>query len=140
MTGTPKEIDLASYRLKVTGRVDRPLSLSFDDLRCMQKVTATCTLICPGFFEDHGTWAGVPITDVLKLAGLHADAVFIRLKGADDYSAEISLSALQSGDNFLAYEWEGELLPILHGFPVRAVFSEQEGNRWVKWLLEIEVQ
>jgi DMSO/TMAO reductase YedYZ molybdopterin-dependent catalytic subunit len=41
--------------------------------------------------------------------------------------------------NFLAYEWEGEPVPVLHGFPVRAVFPALNGNKWVKWLIEIEV-
>jgi DMSO/TMAO reductase YedYZ molybdopterin-dependent catalytic subunit len=44
-----------------------------------------------------------------------------------------------SSDSFLAYEWEGEPLPIIHGFPVRAVFPALSGNTWVKWLVEIQV-
>ena len=38
---------------------------------------------------------------------------------------------------FLAYEWAGEPLPVVHGFPVRAVFPESGGSFWVKWLVEI---
>src|SRR5512136_732751 len=74
MTGTPQEIDLASYRLKVSGKVDRPISLTYDDLRCMPRIQTRDVLICPGFFEDEATWAGVSLEYVLELAGLQVGA------------------------------------------------------------------
>jgi sulfite oxidase len=43
-------------------------------------------------------------------------------------------------ENFLAYELEGKPLPVLHGFPLRAIFPTKDGNSWVKWLVEINVQ
>ena len=46
---------------------------------------------------------------------------------------------LSPRSDFLAYEWEGEPVPILHGFPVRAVFPSLNGNKWVKWLIGIDV-
>jgi DMSO/TMAO reductase YedYZ molybdopterin-dependent catalytic subunit len=139
MTGTPQEIELASYRLKVTGKVDRPLNLTYDELRCMPRIEAEPVLICPGYFEDVATWAGAPLNDVLELAGIQAGATSISLLGADGYSAFVPLDKARSGDNFLAYEWEGKPVPILHGFPVRAVFPALQGNKWVKWLVEIQV-
>lgn len=139
MTGRPPDIDLDSYRLVVTGTVDYPLELTYDDLRCMRKVELHCTLICPGFFEDEATWAGVPLVDVLERAGMQSSAAGLRLSSADGYSTLVTLPAATSEDNFLAYEWEGEPLPILHGFPVRAVFPELGGSSWVKWLIRIEV-
>jgi DMSO/TMAO reductase YedYZ molybdopterin-dependent catalytic subunit len=139
MTGTAQAIDLDSYRLVVTGTVDHPLELTYDDLRCMRKVELHCTLICPGFFEDEATWAGVPLVDVLERAGMQPGAAGLRLSGADGYSTLVTLPAATSEDNFLAYEWEGEPLPILHGFPVRAVFPALGGSSWVKWLIKIEV-
>jgi DMSO/TMAO reductase YedYZ molybdopterin-dependent catalytic subunit len=43
----------------------------------------------------------------------------------------VIVDELTAGDDFLTYEWEGELVPILHGFPVRAVFPAPNGNKWV---------
>ena len=140
MTGTPQEIDLASYRLKVSGKVDRPLSLTYDDLRCMPRIQTSDVLICPGFFEDEATWAGASLEYVLELAGLQVGAASISLVGADGYSAFLTLQQARSGNNYLAYEWEGKPIPILHGFPVRAVFPSLQGNTWVKWLVEIMVE
>jgi DMSO/TMAO reductase YedYZ molybdopterin-dependent catalytic subunit len=140
MTGTPTEIDLETYRLEITGKVDQPLSLSYDALRCLTKVETHSVLVCPGFFQDEATWAGAPLTEILALAQVHEDASGLRLIGADGYSSFVRLEEIPGDNNILAYEWEGEPLPILHGFPVRAVFPDLNGNRWVKWLIEIRVE
>ena len=139
VTGKAPEIDWQSYRLLVTGKVDHPLSLTYDELRCMRKVEAMAVLICPGFFEDEATWAGTPIADVLALAGVQEGATGLRLVSADGYSPKVPIDTVLSNGGFLAYEWEGEPLPILHGFPVRAVLPEVTGGQWVKWLVEVEV-
>ena len=139
VTGTMQQIDQEHYRLEVTGKVNRRLSLSYDELRCMPRTEARPTLICPGFFEDVATWAGTPLKYILELAAVQTDATGIRLIGADQYSASMSLEAAGSGGSFLAYEWEGKALPRLHGFPLRAIFPGSEGNQWVKWLTKIEV-
>jgi DMSO/TMAO reductase YedYZ molybdopterin-dependent catalytic subunit len=139
VTGKAQKIDLESYRLEVTGKVKHLLTLSYDDLRCMPRIEARPTLICPGFFEDTATWAGAPLKSVLELAGVQEKASGIRLISADGYSAPVPLLEALSEKNFLAYAWEGEPLPILHGFPVRAVFPELDGDTWIKWLVKIEV-
>jgi len=139
MTGTPKNIDLATYRLAVTGKVKNELSLSLDDLRCMPKITTKSTSVCSGFFEDRATWAGVPFSHVLELAAVKPEATLINLHGADGYSSGSMIEAALLPDAYLAYEWEGQPLPVLHGFPLRAIFDSEVGGYRVKWLLGIEV-
>jgi DMSO/TMAO reductase YedYZ molybdopterin-dependent catalytic subunit len=140
MTGTATEIDPESYRLEISGKVEQPLSLSYDDLRCLPRVETRCVLVCPGFFEDEATWAGASLSDVLELVQLQPEARGLRLVGADGYTSFVWLEEARTPESILAYEWEGEPLPILHGFPVRAVLPELNGNRWVKWLIEIKVE
>jgi DMSO/TMAO reductase YedYZ molybdopterin-dependent catalytic subunit len=140
MTGTVQQLDLATYRLEVTGKVDRPPSLTLDELRCMPKVTATPVLACGDIFKDVVSWSGVPIQEVLKMAGVQAGAKTIILSGADGYTASIALEDALKPQNYLAYEWEGKPVPILHGFPLRAVFPDFGGWAWVKWLIGIEVE
>ena len=139
ITGEAVEIDAADYHLQVTGNVDQPLSLTYDDLRCMRRIQQRPALVCPGFFEDLATWAGVPLADIIELAGPQEDAGGVRLIGADGYSAIVTMDTATSDKSFLAYEWEGEPLPILHGYPVRAVFPDHGGSVWVKWLVRIDV-
>ncbi len=140
MTGSPVEINLTSYRLNVTGKVDHPLSLSYDHLRCMPKVTSEVDIICKGNFEDFSTWAGVPISQVLDRAGIQSGATAINMKAGDGYVNQASISEASSPDVFLAYEWvKGQPLPVLFGFPLRVVFPAQMGYYDVKWLLEMEI-
>jgi DMSO/TMAO reductase YedYZ molybdopterin-dependent catalytic subunit len=139
VTGDVQVIDLESYRLEVVGLVDTPLSLSYDQLRCLPKVEAGPELVCPGFFVNNASWGGVPIMDVLALAGVQEKATTLRLVSADDYFAYVTLADLEEKGGFLAYEWEREPLPVLHGFPVRAVLPDQVGGKWVKWLVRIDV-
>ncbi len=139
VTGTSPEIDLETYRLEVTGLVDTPLSLSYDDLRCMPKVEAKVTIICPSLFSDTTTFAGVPLTYVLDMAGVQEGATKMTMSAGDGYSTTIALDVALKENNFIAYEWEGEPLPILHGFPVRMVFPDLTGSRWVKWLVKLEI-
>jgi DMSO/TMAO reductase YedYZ molybdopterin-dependent catalytic subunit len=139
MTGKPQEIDLESYRLRITGKVAQPLSLSYDYLRCLPRVEISTTLTCPGFFEDQGTWAGARFEDVLALAGMQDGVFGLRLIGADGYGTSVEKSVALAKTSILAYEWEGEPLPIFHGFPVRAALPGQPGSSWAKWLVEIKV-
>jgi DMSO/TMAO reductase YedYZ molybdopterin-dependent catalytic subunit len=139
VTGSIPNIDFDSYRLEIVGKVGKPLSLSYDDLRCMRKVELRCTLTCPGFFSDEATWAGVPLDDVLELAEIESGILGVKLVSADGYSTLVSPAMLQTSEPFLAYEWEGEPVPMLHGFPVRAIFPDAQGSFWAKWLVKIEV-
>ena len=139
VTGIPQNIDLATYRLEVSGKVDHPLKLSYDDLRCMPKVEGHPLLVCQGYFEDSANWAGVSIRYVLGLAGVQKGATTLRLFGADGYANSVQLTVTDSDANFLAYELEGKTLPVLHGFPLRAVFPDLKGNTWIKWLVKLQV-
>lgn len=140
MTGIVQQIDLASYRLKVTGMVDQPLELSLDELRCMPKVTDTVLLACYGLFTDSATWSGVSFKAVLDRAGIQDGAKTLEMVSADDLHATLPLKDALAPKNFLAYEMGGKPLPILHGFPLRAVLPQTSGGKWVKWLVELVVK
>jgi DMSO/TMAO reductase YedYZ molybdopterin-dependent catalytic subunit len=140
ITGTFQQIDLATYLLKVTGKVDNPLNLTMDQIRCLPKVESAAPLICPGVFQDHARWSGTPIHYLLDLAGVQSDATVVNFIGVDGYTSNVSIAEANANENFLAYEWNGQPLPILHGFPIRAVFPAMQGYKWVKWLVEIEVK
>jgi DMSO/TMAO reductase YedYZ molybdopterin-dependent catalytic subunit len=139
MTGTPIRVDLATYSLKVTGKVDRPLSLSFDEVRRMPRLSSRPTLVCEGYFEDVATWAGASLSALLDRAGVQASARGIELVCADGYKQPLSLAQARSPDAYLAYELEGKILPVLHGFPLRAVLPSLSGFNWAKWIVEVKV-
>jgi DMSO/TMAO reductase YedYZ molybdopterin-dependent catalytic subunit len=140
MTGTPTVVDFENYRLKVSGLVATELSLTYDDLRRLPKMTASPALECKGFFVDHATWSGASLATILEMAGLQPGAERIKMTSADGYSTALALETARAPENFLAHELMGRPLPVLHGFPVRAIFPGQNGNFWVKWLTEITVE
>ncbi len=139
ITGRPQQIDLATYTLQVSGLVDHPLSLTYDELRCMPKITDNPELNCPGVFIDSAIWTGVPIKHILELAGVQPGATKLTLVSADGYQVKLPLETASKDENFLAYEVDGKLLPVQHGFPLRAVFPSMWGSYWLKWLVEIRL-
>ena len=80
------------------------------------------------------------IQSILDLSGVSDGAEDLVLISAEGYQMRVRLmNALQKG-RFLAYELNGQILPILHGFPLRAVLPNIVGNKWIKWLVEIQVK
>src|SRR5690349_8720942 len=77
--GHPK-VDPATYRLKVSGMVDKPLSLSLDDLKKMRSTDVVFGFECSGNrrplqgLTGNGRWTGVSLKRLLEDAGVHADA------------------------------------------------------------------
>ncbi len=139
VTGEAREVDLASYRLAVTGLVDNPLSLTYDDLRCLPKIGAHVTLTCPGFFSDEADLAGVSFADLVALSRPQPKATRVNVISVEGYSSSFALDEARATENFLAYQWEGEPLPPSHGFPARAVVPARAGSNWVKWVTQIEL-
>ena len=159
---TPK-VDLATWKLKISGLVDKPLELTFEQIQKMPKVETVAVLECAGngrgFYEpsmaglqwEHGAvgnakWGGVKLADVLKLAGVSTNAVEICFDGADlpvgsqpDFQRCLPLSKAMSPETLLVYEMNGEPLPTSHGFPLRVVVPGWAGDCWVKWVTSINV-
>ena len=139
VTVNSEPVDLATYRLRLTGAVDHPLDLTYEQIRCLPTVQASTSLICPGFFEDHATWTGTPIAEVLALAKVQKGAQFVESVSVDGHTSSLPLEQAIDRANFLAYQWEGQPLPRLHGFPVRVVAPGVQGSSWAKWVVEISV-
>jgi DMSO/TMAO reductase YedYZ molybdopterin-dependent catalytic subunit len=162
-TYTPEAPNLSAWRLKLDGTVNQPLTLSMDDLKKLPRVELVSVLECAGngrgFYQPHvagtqwafgsvgnGRWAGVRFRDVLAKAGLKDSAREVLLDGADvplgkmpDFQRTISLKKALDPDTLLAYEMNGEPLPLEHGFPLRLIAPGWAGDSWVKWLQHIEV-
>jgi len=137
-TGRPQEYDIDTYRLVVDGLVENPLSLSYQDILARPQVTEVVLLICPGFFWDNAEWTGTPLRVILEEAGVLPEAAKVRVV-SEGYSMTFSLEEATADGVFLAYEVNGETLPVEHGYPLRLVARHQYGSKWVKWVERIEV-
>ncbi len=156
--GTP-EVDASSYRLRVTGLVERPLTLTLDELKARPKVEPTTVFECSGNSRGlvHGmvgnaTWAGAALMPLLAEVRPTADSREVYFWGADTGTEEIrgqeyeqnfarsmSLEHVNETGPILAYEMNGEPLPAAHGFPVRLIVPGWYGIAQVKWLERIEL-
>ena len=160
--GHPK-VDLANFRLKISGLVDRPIALSLDDLRRMGGKELVAGFECSGNrgplqgLSGNGRWTGVPLRDVLNKAGVKASAREFVFFGADRGEEEVEWRTQKfkveqqfgralkrdkalSAEPFLAYAMNGEPLTLHQGSPLRLLVPGWYGVANVKWLSEIHAQ
>lgn len=162
----PTQVDLSTWRLKVTGHLDKPLELSFDDLQSkFPRASIVAVNQCSGngrgyFFPrvfggqwangamGNAEWTGVRLRDVLSAAGVKPSAVDVSFNGLDqpvmptipDFVKSLSVSRIMDDPNVLvAYQMNGQPLPMLNGFPVRLIVPGWYATYWVKHLSEITV-
>jgi sulfite oxidase len=157
---TPK-VDPAQWKLELTGLVDAPFSLTLDELRKMPRVELVSVLECAGngrgLFEPsmpgiqwtygavgNARWAGVRLADVLTRAKLKTSARHLLFRGADQpvatqpkFERSVPLERCLDRNTLLAYEMNGQPLPVSHGAPLRLVVPGWAGDSWVKWLTEV---
>ena len=156
-------VDLASYRLSVSGLVSSPKSYSLDDLRRMGGTELVAGFECSGNRRPlqglcgNGRWTGVPLRAVLDQAGVKAEAQEVVFFGADHGDEDVDFRGqvhkvdqhfgrslprekALSGEPFLAYALNGEPLTVHQGSPLRLVVPGWYGVANVKWLSRIHVQ
>ena len=156
-------IDGSSYRLQVSGLVDRPINLSLADLRGMPSRELVFGFECSGNggplngLSSNGRWTGVPLRAVLERAGVQASAREFVFFGADhgeeevefrgstytvdqQYGRSLQRDKALSDEPLLAYALNGEPLTAHQGFPLRLLVPGWYGAPNVKFLAEIHVQ
>ena len=165
---TTPALDVGTWRLRIEGNgVERPVELSFDDLLRLPSRTVIAYVECAGngrgFFKEFmgkvasGTqwrfggigvaeWTGVPLGAVLDLAKVRRDTprdiLNVLVEGLDSVKVNrpMSLAKAYEDDTLLAYAFNGEPVPLDHGFPVRAIVPGWVGINNIKWVGRIEVR
>ena len=139
-------VDVKSWRLKITGMVDRPLTWTFDELVDQGLSEHWVTLCCVsnevgGRLIGNARWSGVPLSKVLELAGAQVNATQIVGRSVDGWTAGFPTEVARDGRNaMIAVAMNGEPLPVEHGFPARLVVPGLYGYvSATKWLSEIEL-
>jgi sulfite dehydrogenase (cytochrome) subunit A len=162
----PTSVDLATWRLRIHGRVDRPLDLSIVDLKtkfppARLTAVAQCSGNSRGRFSPrvlggewgdgamgNAEWVGARMRDILTTAGVRQDAVQVTFDGLDqpafpsvpDFVKSLDVKRIMDDpDVLVAYEMNGQPLPMLNGYPARLIVPGWYATYWVKNLSEIEV-
>lgn len=156
-------VEPAAFRLKVTGLLNRPLSLSLDELRKLGSTELIAGFECSGNrrplqgLSGNGRWTGVPLRAVLDRAGLRPQVRELVFFGADrgqeevefrtqkfsveqQYGRSMTREQVASSDAFLAWALNGEPLTRHQGSPLRLVVPGWYGMANVKWLAQVHAQ
>lgn len=142
---TVPRVDVATWRLRVTGMVERELSFTFDELLERPHVEADITLSCVsnevgGDLVGTARWQGLLLADLLAQAGVRPEADQIVGRSTDGFTAGFPVRIVDGRDALVAVGMNGEPLPARHGFPARLVVPGLYGYvSATKWLTEIEL-
>jgi DMSO/TMAO reductase YedYZ molybdopterin-dependent catalytic subunit len=139
------QVRTEDWSLRVTGMVDEPFELAFDELLARDLVEADITMTCisnpvGGDLVGNARWLGVPVRDLLDRAGVRRGADQLVGRSVDGYTCGFPVSAAYDRDCLVALGMNGEPLPLRHGFPARLVTPGLYGYVGsTKWLTELEV-
>lgn len=137
------------WRIEVGGLVERPLSISMAQLRAMPSRTQITRHDCVEGWSCIGEWTGTPLRLVLAAARPKEGARYVvfhcadNMAGAEEtetyYYESLDLLEATHPQTLLAYELNGQALPIEHGAPVRLRAERQLGYKMAKYVRRIEV-
>ncbi|MEO6187893.1 MAG: molybdopterin-dependent oxidoreductase [Ginsengibacter sp.] len=165
LAGIPTAVNTDTFRLRVGGNVNKELTLSLDDLKTkFTPVTMTALCQCAGnsrsFFDPrvpggqwkngamgNAKWTGVKLQDILAMAGAKVDSKDVSFNGLDvppmavtpDFVKSLAYDHANDGEVMVAYEMNGEPMPVLNGFPLKLVVPGWYATYWVSMLADIQV-
>jgi DMSO/TMAO reductase YedYZ molybdopterin-dependent catalytic subunit len=133
-------IDQATYRLNVTGLVNKTFEYTYDEVvnnhQAYQKVV---TLNCVEGWSATILWEGVLVNDLIKEAGVSPNATVIIFHASDGYTSALPLDYIIKNNIIIAYKMNNVTLTAQIGWPFMVIAQDQYGYKWTKWLTEIEV-
>lgn len=145
---TPRFTD-ETYALRITGLVGKPVTLTLAQLKALPARTVRITHRCVEGWTYTDTFTGVPLPEVLRLAGgVKPEAKQLLLKSPEVsrqmhsygrlYDVNLPIRDAQNDDILVVYAVGGAPLPPEHGAPVRTMSNVKWGYKACKWLVEIE--
>jgi DMSO/TMAO reductase YedYZ molybdopterin-dependent catalytic subunit len=133
----PPVVDAASWRLDVSGLVERPVALGLPDLRALGETELAAVLDCTSGWAIETGWSGVPLGVALDVAGVAPGASNVTVRSATGWAAYLPVE--EARRCLLATGVAGADLPLENGAPIRLVVPDRRGLDWVKWVNRIEV-
>jgi len=158
-----RPVKLSAWKLSIEGLVKDSLTLTFEDIRRMPKVVVANTLECSGNSRSllkekasgnpwtiggvgNAIWGGIWLRDLLAKTELKEGAHHVGFEGFDKPLGSAGIKFIRSiplekaiESTLLAYEMNGQPLPLKHGYPLRALALGWTGANCVKWLHKITV-
>ncbi len=140
------KVSAGTWQLRIHGMVDKPVILTFDDLIRRPMVEHDVTLTCVsesvgGGYIGNARWQGILLADVLRQAGIQSGADQIVMRDVNGMTIGVATDPVMDGrTSLLAVGMNGQLLPVEHGYPVRAVIPGLYGYvSATKWVVDMEL-
>ena len=131
--------DPATFRLRVTGLVDRDLDLSWSEVQELPRVAQASDFHCvTGWSVDAVRWEGFRLQALFDRAGLQSEATHLEFVSLEKpYVDTLSVRQALLPDVLVADRMDGRAMPKEHGAPLRLVIPQMYGYKGVKWLTEV---
>ena len=133
----PQPVDVARWRLKIDGVVERPFTLTYEQLMAMADDHLEAVLDCTGGWYSRQLWQGVSLERLWQVVGVEDEASSVTIISITGYRRRFSVD--EAAGFLLAVRVAERPLSHGHGFPVRLVARERRGVEWVKWVTQIQV-
>jgi DMSO/TMAO reductase YedYZ molybdopterin-dependent catalytic subunit len=132
-------INRTTYRLNVTGLVDREISWSYAELLSLPAYSEVAYMPCVEGWGFNAKWTGFRVLDLLNRSGLKPGARYAIFHTSENYSTGLPLDYLRSNNILMAYSINDVTLPPDRGFPFQLVARDKYGYKWAKWITDIEI-
>lgn len=132
-------INESEWKLEVTGNVNQELMFDYANFTSLDSKKEIATLACVEGVSGTAEWEGIPLRDILSMAGVNSSAYDVVFYAEDSYSDSLTVKEAIANNILLAFKMNGEVLPAKHGFPIRLVAPDHYGYKWVKWIVKIEL-
>ncbi|MBI3647278.1 MAG: sulfite oxidase-like oxidoreductase [Actinobacteria bacterium] len=138
--GPIPRFDGQTWDLEVSGAVERPLVLSYEELRALPTVKVHADMHCvTGWTTLDNDWEGVAFPTLLERALPKPEAKWVIAHCAYGYTSNLSLAAMEDDDVLVAWRNNGEDLAPEHGWPLRLVVPKRYAWKSAKWLTGLEL-
>ncbi|MBN2042297.1 MAG: molybdopterin-dependent oxidoreductase [Candidatus Aenigmarchaeota archaeon] len=135
----PQDVDISSYRLRVTGLVENQKEYTYEEAVSLQTYSKVVTLYCVEGWEARILWEGIIVSDLIQKSGIKPEANTVIFHAVDGYTTSLPIGYVTDKDIILAYRMNGVTLPKERGFPFQLVAEDKWGYKWIKWVNEIEL-
>jgi DMSO/TMAO reductase YedYZ molybdopterin-dependent catalytic subunit len=136
----PQYVDIASYELKISGLVEKPMSYTYDEvIKNHEHYKKIVRLDCVEGWSVNILWEGMLVRDLLAKARVLPEAKVIIFHAYDGYTTSFPVEYIKNNDIIMAYKMNEIIIPPERGFPLQLVAESKWGYKWIKWITEIEL-
>jgi DMSO/TMAO reductase YedYZ molybdopterin-dependent catalytic subunit len=137
--GSVPQFDPRKWRFKISGEVDNPQELTWQQFTALPTKTVRTDIHCvTRWTKFDTTWEGVPFAEIVKIAGVKPAAHFVVTHGANGYSANVPLDVALDDDVLFAHTYDGKPLEPIHGGPLRMFVPKRYFWKSTKWCHGVE--